>query len=52
MNILKSIKAAIAAVKDPERDFTERIFLILTLHSEIMVFIAFLGDLFLRENPV
>ena len=30
MNILKSMRAAIAAVKDPERDFTERIFLILT----------------------
>ena len=52
MNILKSMRAAIAAVKDPERDFTERIFLILTFASEIMLFIAFLGDVFFKEDPV
>ena len=52
MNLFKLIQSARAAVKDPERDFTERIFLILTFMSEAMVGIAFVGDLIFKENPL
>ncbi len=47
---MRLIKAAFDAVKDPERDFIERIFLILTFMSEVTVFIAFIGDLITGEN--
>ncbi len=50
MRSIRFLKSAFAAVRDPERDFTERVFLILTFMSEITVFIAFIGDLIYREN--
>ena len=50
MRLIRFLKSAFAAVKDPERDFTERVFLILTFMSEVTVFIAFIGDLIYREN--
>ncbi|MBR5420096.1 MAG: DegV family EDD domain-containing protein [Lachnospiraceae bacterium] len=50
MNLIKFIKSAFAAAKDPNRDFSERVFLILTLVSEITVTIAFVGDLITGEN--
>ena len=45
MNPIALLKKAFAVVKDPDRDFTERIFLILTFMSEVAVFAAFIGDL-------
>ena len=51
MNLIRAIQSAIAVVKDPDRDFTERIFLILTFMSEAAVGIAFIGDLITGENP-
>lgn len=51
MNLIRFIKYAFATVKDPNRDFTERIFLILTYMSEVTVFIAFIGDIITGENP-
>ena len=51
MNLIKILKSAYAAVKDPERDFVERVFLVLTLVSEVTVFIALIGDIAFRENP-
>ncbi len=50
MNMIKFFKSVFAAVRDPERDFTERIFLILTFMSEVSVFIAFIGDLIIGES--
>ena len=51
MNIIRFFKTAYAFVKDPERDFSERIFLILSLVSEITVSIALIGDIVMKENP-
>ncbi|MCR5486264.1 MAG: DegV family EDD domain-containing protein [Lachnospiraceae bacterium] len=51
MNLTEWIKSAIHAVKDPERDFSERIFLILSLASEAAMIIALIGDLCIKENP-
>ena len=51
MNLIRIFKDAYAAVRDPERDFTERVFLILTLISEVTVFIALIGDLLTKDNP-
>lgn len=52
MNMVKLIKEAVRFIKDPEQDFNERIFLILTLVSEVAVFIAFIGDLLTHEDPI
>ncbi|MBQ8945819.1 MAG: DegV family EDD domain-containing protein [Lachnospiraceae bacterium] len=52
MRIRKLFNYFVAAVKDPERDFTERMYLILTVVSEIAVFIAFVGDLLTDESMV
>ena len=51
-NMVKLIKEAVRFIKDPEQDFNERIFLILTLVSEVAVFIAFIGDLLTHEDPI
>lgn len=50
MNLLALIKSAVAAAKDPNRDFAERLYLILTLVAEVTVFIAFIGDIITKEN--
>ncbi len=50
MNFFRSFRAARDAASDPERDFTERIFLRLTFMSEVAVFIALIGDLVTKEN--
>ncbi len=42
----------ISAIKDPEREFIERVYLALTIVSEIAVFIALIGDIGTKENPV
>ena len=51
MNLIGIFKNAYAAIKDPQRDFTERVFLILTFISEVTVFIALIGDILTKENP-
>lgn len=51
MNHFRFLKPAFDAIRDKDRDFTERIFLILTLLSEVAVFIAFIADLITGENP-
>ena len=49
MKILDIIKKYKAAILDPERDFTERVFLIYSLISEIGVFICLIGDIIMKE---
>ncbi len=46
------IQNIIKAIKDPERDFVERVYLALSLVSEITVFIALVGDIITKENPL
>ncbi|WP_051204714.1 DegV family protein [Butyrivibrio sp. VCD2006] len=45
------IRNLIDTIKDPEREITERIYLVLSIVSEIMVFIALIGDFIIQENP-
>ncbi|WP_051688716.1 DegV family protein [Butyrivibrio sp. AE2032] len=45
------IQSVINAILDPERDFVERTYLVLSLVSEVTVTIALIGDLILKENP-
>ena len=45
------IQSLINAIKDPERDLIERIYLALTIISELTVFIALIGDILTKENP-
>ncbi|MCR5790431.1 MAG: DegV family EDD domain-containing protein [Lachnospiraceae bacterium] len=51
MNPNGIIKRVYSAIKDPDRPFTERLFLILAIVSEVTVTIALIGDLFIHENP-
>ena len=37
-------------IRDPERDFSERVFLIFSIISEIAVLIALAGDIYIGEN--
>ena len=48
--MIKLFKSVQSFVKDPEKDFPERIFLILTFVSEVMVLCALIGDLIMGEN--
>ena len=50
MSIKRFFKTVKDAIMDPEREFSERIFLILTLISEITVFIAFIVDVITGEH--
>ncbi len=50
MNLFGIFKPAYDAIRDPDRDFSERIFLILTFMSEVVVFIALIGDILVGEN--
>ena len=45
-------KRYIEAIRDHDRDFTERMFLIVTIITEIAVTIALIGDIYIGENPV
>ena len=45
------IKNLINIIKDPEWDFSERVYLGLSIISEIIVFLALIGDLVMNENP-
>ncbi len=51
MNRIKYFKAASDAAQDPNRDFTERIFLILTFMSEFAMLVGLIGDIITGENP-
>ena len=48
--IKKFIKYISDTVKNPERDFSERVFIIFSIISVIAVIIALIGDLIIREN--
>ncbi len=48
--IAKFVRYVQSAIVDPERDFSERSFLALTIISEIAVLIAFIFDIILREH--
>ncbi len=50
MTLINFFRSVYEAIKDPERDFTERIFLILTIISEVAVFAALIGDIITGEN--
>ena len=50
MSIVKFFKTAFAAIKDPERALDERIFLIMSFVSEILVSMALIGDIVMNEN--
>ena len=50
MSIKKIFTEFVNAIKDPERDITERAFLLMTLLAEIAVFIALAGDLIMGED--
>ena len=49
MKIKRFFRDYIEAIRDPERESSERIFLMYTLMSEIAVLIAFIGDIFMHE---
>ena len=51
MNPVRILRDAVNAVKDPERDFSVRIFLILNLAAELTVLTALIGDIITKENP-
>ncbi len=51
MDLMGWIASYAAAIRDPDRDFDERIYLILSIVSEVTVFIALIGDIILKENP-
>ncbi len=46
------IFSLINAIMDPEREFVERVYLALSMVSELTVFIALIGDLVTKENPL
>lgn len=50
MIIVKWIKKIIEIIKDHERSFNVRVFVLLTMISEIAVFIAFIGDIAAGED--
>ena len=46
------VKSLINVIKDPEWEFSERVYLGLSIISEIVVFFALIGDLLMNENPI
>ncbi len=48
--IRRFVRFVMDAIKDPERDFYERVFIIFSLISELAVMIALVGDLYIGEN--
>lgn len=51
MRFFRFLKSAYDAVKDPNRDFDERLYLVLSYATELTVFLAFIGDILTGENP-
>ncbi len=52
MSIKKIITNIRNAIRDPERDLHERVFIIFTIIAELITLAAFIGDLITKENPV
>ncbi|MCR5674221.1 MAG: DegV family EDD domain-containing protein [Lachnospiraceae bacterium] len=50
MKIVNVIKYVLYCIRDPERDFSERVFLILTLISELTVPLALVADIITGEH--
>ncbi|MCR4908705.1 MAG: DegV family EDD domain-containing protein [Lachnospiraceae bacterium] len=50
MNIRRLIRDISGAIRDPEREISERLFLSLSMMSELVVLIAFIGDIITKEN--
>ena len=50
MRTRRFIKYVIDAIRDPEREFSERVFLGLTIISEIVVLIAYIADILSGED--
>ncbi len=48
--IKRFFKDVIYAIKDPKRDFQERVFILFTIISDIAVIIALIGDLIMGED--
>ncbi|MBO6260385.1 MAG: DegV family EDD domain-containing protein [Lachnospiraceae bacterium] len=46
------VKSLINVIKDPEWEFSERVYLGLSIISEVVVFVALIGDLIMNENPI
>ncbi len=45
------LRSLLDAIKDPEREFVERVYLALSIISEVTVFVALIGDIVTGENP-
>ena len=50
MKIIKAINYVKSAIKDPERELYERVFIIFTIISEIAAIFALIGDILIKEN--
>ena len=50
MNKKGLFRFVISAIRDPERDFSERVYLTLAIISEVTVFLALIGDIATGEN--
>ncbi len=50
MKIIKFLKSISSAAVDPKRELSERVFISLTLLSEVAVFCALIGDLIISES--
>ena len=50
MKLIAIVKSIYEAIKDPKRNISDRLFLGLSLISEITVFIALMGDVFCNED--
>ncbi len=51
MRLKRFIKDVRKALRDPERELVERLFIALTIVSEVVVLIALIADIITRENP-
>ncbi len=50
MKIIKAINYVKSAIKDPERELSERVFIIFTIISELAAIFALIGDILIKEN--
>lgn len=52
MKLRNPIKDVISAIRDPERELSERVFLLMTLFSFVLLLIALIGDVVTKEELV
>ncbi len=45
------IQTVYGAIKDPEREFSERVFLIFSIIADLAALVALIGDLYIHESP-